>query len=217
MTLASLQRQYVLRLPQLSLLWKQSKIAHRAYLNIPKDVNIYNHKSAGFARILGLTGFGQWIVVSYMSFVMYQNMPAFFNWIPTDRSTDNMSTQSKRLPLADWKYRLGFAIFSFGASCAMLVTTYMYCFRSVSSITLLKESQKVLFTTYTPIGTIRNFAIDVRNVSAIQPRAGKMTQIPLKLKGYQFHFLVDKAGSFPHPSLFDRTVGVKRDFGIQKK
>lgn len=42
-------------------------------------------------------------------------------------------------------------------------------------------------------------------------------EIPLKLKDHRFHFLVSKEGHFPQPSLFDRTVGIKRNFGIEEK
>lgn len=198
--------------PQVAYIVKLSK---RKYLSVPKDVNIYkNNGGAGFARLVGVAGLGQWIVITYMSSVTFQNMPAFFKWIPAEKSEDK---ESQRLPLADWKYRIGFATFTFGAACAMMVTTYMYCFRSVSSITLLKSSDQVLFSTYTPLGSIRHFKISVRDVSAVQPRSSKMTQVPLKLKDHYFHYLVDKSGQFPQPSLFDRTVGIKRNFGMGKK
>lgn len=39
---------------------------------------------------------------------------------------------------------------------------------------------------------------------------GAKPQVPLKLKGYRFFFLLDKEGEFMQPTLFDKTVGIKR-------
>ena len=39
---------------------------------------------------------------------------------------------------------------------------------------------------------------------------GAKPQLPLKLKGYRFFFLLDKEGEFLQPTLFDKTVGIKR-------
>ena len=39
---------------------------------------------------------------------------------------------------------------------------------------------------------------------------GTKPQVTLKLKGHSFFFLVDKEGEFLQPTLFDKTVGVKR-------
>ena len=39
---------------------------------------------------------------------------------------------------------------------------------------------------------------------------GTKPQVTLKLKGHKFFFLVDKEGEFLQPTLFDKTVGVKR-------
>ena len=40
--------------------------------------------------------------------------------------------------------------------------------------------------------------------------SGEKPQVTLKLKGHKFFFLVDKEGEFLQPTLFDKTVGVKR-------
>ena len=39
---------------------------------------------------------------------------------------------------------------------------------------------------------------------------GTKPQVPLKLKGHRFFFLLDKEGEFMQPTLFDKTVGIKR-------
>ena len=39
---------------------------------------------------------------------------------------------------------------------------------------------------------------------------GTKPQVTLKLKGHSFFFLVDKEGEFLQPTLFDKTVGMKR-------
>ena len=39
---------------------------------------------------------------------------------------------------------------------------------------------------------------------------GAKPQVPLRLKGHRFFFLLDKEGEFVQPTLFDKTVGIKR-------
>lgn len=40
-------------------------------------------------------------------------------------------------------------------------------------ITLLKGSDKVMFTSHTPVGTIYNVTTNIMHVSAVQPRSGE--------------------------------------------
>jgi len=197
-----------------------SKYPARNYLSVPKDVLLYENNTPGLLRLVGLCGLSQWLVITYMSSVMYQTMPSFFTWIPAEKAsavTDESKPISQRLPLAEWKYRFGFSLFTFTASTAILFTSFMYCLRTVSTIRLLHNSNKVYISTYTPLGTKQAFIEKLSNISAIQPRHTPMTQVPIKIKDRYFHFLLDKSGKFPQPSIYDRTVGIKRDFGIEKK
>ena len=196
------------------------KIRKCFYLNVSKDVNIYKYDNARFARLLTICASGQWFVMTHMSVVMFQHMPAFFSWIPLDEPSDKQDTMSKdnqRIPCAKWTYRLAFSLFTFGISCAVLAGSCIYCARTVQSITLLKSSDKVLFKTYTPIGTLQNTIVPVAHVSALQSRTASMGYVPLRVKDYHFNFIVDKSGHFSQPSLFERTVGIKRDFGKKSK
>lgn len=47
-------------------------------------------------------------------------------------------------------------------------------FRTVSSLTLLRNSNNVLITTYTPLGTKRSFVENVGNISAMERRSSKI-------------------------------------------
>ena len=48
------------------------------------------------------------------------------------------------------------------------------------------------------------------NYSSLPVFEGTKPQVTLKLKGHSFFFLVDKEGEFLQPTLFDKTVGMKR-------
>ncbi|KAK2142575.1 hypothetical protein NP493_4837g00007 [Ridgeia piscesae] len=66
--------------------------------------------------------------------------------------------------------------------------------------------------TYTHFGRMRNFTVPLSNVSFLQSREAKATNLAMKIKGRNFYYLLDKNnGKFQEPELFDYVVGLKRE------
>lgn len=185
------------------------------YMNLSKDVTIFVKDSTTTVNLLSFMGVTQWFILTYNSFVFAQHLPAFFSWIPTDPTDVNLD--SKRIPRAAWTFRYAAGLFLFSTSTAVLAAACIFSGRSVHSITLLKASDKVVFKTYTPIATLMSTTARIPNVSALGPRARTKQHLPIKVKNTYFNFMVDLSGDLKHPTLFDRTVGATRDFGVKKK
>ncbi|XP_065647530.1 transmembrane protein 223 isoform X2 [Hydra vulgaris] len=182
------------------------------FMNLSKDVIIYENKtrSSKVLSMLGVFGFGQWCMSIYMSQTLLYHMPAFFSWIPPEKNLEGKV--DNKLPRADLKYRIGFSFLAALASTGVLGSLVIFNLRSVSSITLLKGGKDVMIKTFTPFGKYFTVICELENISAVQHRTAIVSQIPLKIKGRRFHFLMDKSGEFIQPTLYDKTVGIKRTF-----
>lgn len=52
--------------------------------------------------------------------------------------------------------------------------------------------------------------LGLENISCKQMRTEAKSQLPLKIKGHTWHYILDMRGEFKHPKLFDSTCGLAR-------
>lgn len=100
------------------------------------------------------------------------------------------------------------ASFAVGVGLVFTTSGFIYSLRSVNRLVLQGNNLRVV--THTPLGGTRSVTVPISDVSCTGSRIGAKPQVPLKLKGYRFFFLLDKEGEFMQPTLFDKTVGIKR-------
>lgn len=86
----------------------------------------------------------------------------------------------------------------------------VYPSRMIREITLLKGGDKILLETYRPFGFTKKQEIKLKDISAQWGQTEAKDHLPLRVRGTQFHYLVDQQGIYFNRRLFDQTVGLHR-------
>uniref|UniRef100_A0A1E1X8E1 Putative conserved plasma membrane protein n=1 Tax=Amblyomma aureolatum TaxID=187763 RepID=A0A1E1X8E1_9ACAR len=110
------------------------------------------------------------------------------------------------------RYRYGLVALCTTVGSLVVAGSSLFVLRSVRSIVLLKGGQRVLVQTYAPFRDLRGLEVPLEHINCLQSRLRKSSYITLKVKGHWFYFMLDQRGIFPHPKLFDNTVGISRKF-----
>ena len=95
------------------------------------------------------------------------------------------------------------------------IATSFYVTRNIHSIVLKRGGDKVSIYTnaYVPTSTfLHEQVIPLSHISCRQSRQESPGYISVKIKDKRFYYLISKKGSFVSPELFDRTVGLQRNF-----
>ncbi|KAI8477911.1 hypothetical protein Bbelb_443590 [Branchiostoma belcheri] len=95
---------------------------------------------------------------------------------------------------------------------AITFLCFLFPLRAVNRVVLQRGGQHVQLLTYAPFGTTRAFTVPLAHVSAAVGRGGTPSQIPVKIKGHRFFYVLDKQGKISNTRLFDFTIGVSRNF-----
>lgn len=88
----------------------------------------------------------------------------------------------------------------------------MYSRRSISSLVLLKGGDRVKIETFGFMGMKSSITVPVSKVSCQQSRHSVTSQLPIKVYGRSFYYILDKQGKFLNGRLFDYTAGMRRVF-----
>lgn len=180
-----------------------------------KDVTLYYYNRQKFFRLVGFACASQFIFWSWMAyFNLSQVKLADLVNLKRNRSQNeilDVTSKSK----GSWKIvrfmednpalLAGIAVVM-----GLFFTTsgFLYSFRSINRLVLQGNNLRVV--THTPLGGTRSFTVPISDVSCGSSRTGTKAHVSLKIKGHRFFFLMDKDGDFLQPTLFDRTVGLKR-------
>lgn len=92
----------------------------------------------------------------------------------------------------------------------VIAISWMYTLRSVRYLILRKGGNQLTVVTYTPFMKNRMMTVPLSNVSCKEMRSRTTSSLPLKIKGYYLHYLLDMKGEFKNEALFDNTAGLKR-------
>ncbi|CAH0547037.1 unnamed protein product [Brassicogethes aeneus] len=173
--------------------------------NVVKDVILFKYDKEThfkFMNLFALCQFGFW---TYLSSFAYSNLRD----APVNKSED--INWWKKINLGDNKYRHGITIFLFIIGWGILSITWMYSLKSVKYLILRKGGEMVSVVTYSPLGKNRIFTLRLENISCQEQRIMAKSQLPLKIKGHMFYYILDMNGEFKNPLLFDNTAGLKRN------
>lgn len=180
-----------------------------------KDVTLYYYNRQKFFRLVGLACASQFIFWSWMAYfnISQVKLVDLVN-LERNRNQDEFLDVATRAG-GSWKivrFMQDNPALLAGIAVVMglFFTTsgFLYSFRSVNRLVLQGNNLRVV--THTPLGGTRSFTVPISDVSCSGSRTGTKAQVSLKVKGHRFFFLMDKDGDFLQPTLFDRTVGVKR-------
>lgn len=115
-------------------------------------------------------------------------------------------------------YRRPMSIAAFAIGWVVLAGCWSHTLRTVQHIVLRKGGKSVTIATYTPFGFTRQHTVPLEKVSAVSGRIGAPGSLmTLKVKGHMLHFLVDTEGNFVKPVLYEKTMGVRRNFAATKR
>ncbi|XP_044767167.1 transmembrane protein 223 [Coccinella septempunctata] len=173
--------------------------------NVIKDVILYKYDNPRFFKTLNLFAIVQFGFWSYLSLTAYETLRD----APVKQNAEKWW---EKFNLGENKYRYTITFASFLIGYGILVVSWMYTLRSVRFLILNKGGQKCTLVTYTPFGRNRMMTLGLENTSCTTSRHIAPSYIPIKVKGYLFHYLLDMRGEFKNPRLFDYTVGLRRNF-----
>ncbi|XP_020603614.1 transmembrane protein 223-like isoform X3 [Orbicella faveolata] len=174
-----------------------------------KDVTLYYYNRQKFFRLVGLACASQFIFWGWMAYILIS--------LKQERSQKKILdvSSSSSNPGVSWKIArfvmdspVMLASFAVGVGLVFTTSGFIYSLRSVNRLVLQGNNLRVV--THTPLGGTRSVTVPISDVSCTGSRIGAKPQVPLKLKGHRFFFLLDKEGEFVQPTLFDKTVGIKR-------
>lgn len=190
--------------------FKQTRLSSFSKIKEPvwKDVTLYYYNRQKFFRLVGLACASQFIFWGWMAYFLIS--------LKRDKGQEKILDVSSSSNLgASWKIvrfvmdsPVMLASFAVGVGLVFTTSGFIYSLRSVNRLVLQGNNLRVV--THTPLGGTRSVTVPISDVSCTGSRIGAKPQVPLKLKGYRFFFLLDKEGEFMQPTLFDKTVGIKR-------
>lgn len=190
--------------------FKQTRLSSFSKIKEPvwKDVTLYYYNRQKFFRLVGLACTSQFIFWGWMAYFLIS--------LKRDKSQEKILDVSSSSNLGvSWKIvrfvmdsPVMLASFAVGVGLVFTTSGFIYSLRSVNRLVL--QGNNLRLVTHTPLGGTRSVTVPISDVSCTGSRIGAKPQVPLKLKGYRFFFLLDKEGEFMQPTLFDKTVGIKR-------
>ncbi|XP_037575502.1 transmembrane protein 223-like [Dermacentor silvarum] len=189
-----------------------AKLPFEVDTNVAKPTEIYRFDKFNVFGALRVFTVTQMFLWAYMAHVCYtitdpRNAP------PPDLNTSGRVgglLQFLRDRLTTDPYRYGLTAFCVAIGTLVVTSSSIFLLRSVRSIVLLKGGQQVFVQTYAPFVELRAFEVPLEHISCRQSRLQKSSYISLKIKGHRLYYMLDQRGIFPHPKLFDNTVGVAR-------
>uniref|UniRef100_A0A023FYA3 Putative conserved plasma membrane protein n=1 Tax=Amblyomma parvum TaxID=251391 RepID=A0A023FYA3_AMBPA len=182
--------------------------------NVAKDTEVYRFDNFGvFAAIRTFTVV-QLFLWSFMAHYCYTVTDPSESPPPEAEKSGRLGglLTFLRDRLTTDRYRYGLVVLCTTVGSLVVAGSSMVVLRSVRSIVLMKGGQRVWIQTYSPFRDLRALEVPLEHINCLQSRLSKSSYITLKLKGHWFYFMLDQRGRFPHPKLFDNTVGISRKF-----
>ncbi|XP_075555625.1 transmembrane protein 223 [Dermacentor variabilis] len=189
-----------------------AKLPFEVDTNVAKPTEIYRFDKFNVFAALRLFTVTQVFLWSYMAQVCYTITDPKHGPPPNADTSNRFGglLQFLRERLTTDPYRYGLTAFCATVGALVVTGSSMFILRSVRSIVLLKGGQRVLVQTYAPFTELRAFEAPLEHISCRQSRLQQSSYISVKIKGHRMYYMLDQRGVFPHPKLFDYTVGVAR-------
>ncbi|XP_071796536.1 transmembrane protein 223-like [Asterias amurensis] len=185
---------------------------------VDKNILIYRNDRLRFFRILGIFALAQVGFWSYMTFNAYTTMTDSRNFEmvkygpegapPEKKNWASLTGIRMKLHSGIWRYVVTSICFVVGGT--IFCGAWLYCRKNIHRIVLRKGGTKVTISTFGFFGQQWSFTTPITNISCQHSRHGVRTQLPIKVKGHRFFYVLDKEGKMYNAPLFDQTVGVMR-------
>jgi len=170
-----------------------------------KDVILYSDKNSRFHKYVNMFGLAQLLI--WLSLAEYSTKVTNE---PVEGDADEKVAEQLRNS-EDEKAGIGFAQLFAGLGLVTLGISWIYSLRCIKMIVLRKGGENLTLITYGPFNKVRYLDMPLEKVSAAQLRSSTSHNLPIKVKGYVGHFLVDMRGEIKNSPLLDATLGLKRN------
>lgn len=112
------------------------------------------------------------------------------------------------------KYYKQLTCVALGVGYGGLLLIGLFSTRNVNTIIIRKGgSDAVILTSrFVAVSKLREIRVPLAHISCKTSRDKNTPYATFRIKGHPFFFLVDKDGLFYNPFLFDRTIGLQRNF-----
>lgn len=188
---------------------------------VVKDVFLFKNDSPFFFRLIGVFACAQLVFWGYLTHTAFTSMKDAHVLEVTKYGPDGAPPEARSwktlsdiyFKLSSTKWRYGVTLLCLGAGGSILTAAVMFSRRSVSALILRKGGENVTFVLFGFLGIRTSFTVPISRVSCRHSRSAVTSQLPVKVKGHSFHYILDKQqGRFLNGRLFDYTVGMKRVF-----
>jgi len=189
---------------------KETKVKNVDSKPEEKDMIIYRQEPTNYYRLISIFCLSQFTMWAFVSVSVFQ-----LRDVPVDQTLVNSEDMPfwKKINFGEAKYRITAGILSMTLGYSILMAGWFYIFRSIQYIVLRKGKTRVSFVTHSPFTKNRINEYPIEKVSAVGSRNSATSMMPIQIQGKRFHYIIDiKKGYFPHPRLFDQTVGLQRRF-----
>ncbi|NXO05013.1 TM223 protein, partial [Rhinopomastus cyanomelas] len=173
-----------------------------------RDLLLFRCDRGRFFRLAGLCCLGQglcWALLAREAFTRLRPPP------PPPAPGPGPDPDHPLRP-RDQRWRLGCTGACVTIGSLLVAAGCLLPLRFIRQVTLLRGGAAVAISSHGPLGLGAGptFTVPLRQLCGGSHRSQTAAFIPIKVKGRPFFFLLDKSGEFPHPRLFDVTVGAYR-------
>ncbi|XP_070577413.1 transmembrane protein 223-like [Ptychodera flava] len=187
--------------------------------NVVKDVLLYENSKFTFHRVMGMFAVAQFTFWIYLAHFAYTEMRVSQKaeisvygekGAPEDKKKKfSFAGLSFHLGSPYWKY--GMTIFCFGMGSLIMSAVMIFSSRNVHRLILRRGGQKCTVIPFGFFGRLgQRFTVPLTRMSCLHSRDSVKSNLPIKVKGRLFFYLLDKRGKFYNAKLFDFTAGMKR-------
>ncbi|XP_038046534.1 transmembrane protein 223-like [Patiria miniata] len=194
------------------------QISNHSKTLVDKNILIYRNDGFTFFRVVGVFALAQLGFWSYLTYSAYTSMTDSRKFelakygpegAPSDKKNwTTLSGIRMKLHSGVWRYAITALCVVVGG--VIFTGALTYSKKCIHRIVLRKGGDRITISTFGFFGQPWSFTVPVTNVSCQHSRHGVRTQLPIKVKGHSFFYLLDKEGKLYHAPLFDQTVGMKR-------
>jgi len=198
---------------------QSKKLPFEVDTNVVQDVVLFKYENPRFFKMIILFGISQFVFWMYLAHFAYTCLRDITQsearklGLPVEVDQDDGNPDKpwwRKINLGENKYRNGITILCTVVGNVILLSSWFYSTRSVRTLVLLKGGKRFRLVTYSPTPFGRRMQVALDNVSCNTSRSHAKVSLPIKLRGYWLHFILDKRGEFTNTKLFDFTAGLKR-------
>ncbi|KAK3092819.1 hypothetical protein FSP39_007541 [Pinctada imbricata] len=184
------------------------KMQREIEIDVSKDIQVFSNKRFRFFNTIIFVGVTQTVLWGYLAYFSFQFLQDEASLEPRTGWRDSWLFKNK--------YRVSVCLVCCLAAVAACVFSLSYPIRSIKQMWLLKGGENIRLETFSPMSlgeySKKVIKVPLKDISGQLARVPTNNTIPIKVKGYRFHFLMDnKSGVFHEPNLYDYTIGLRRN------